>query len=110
VADTVRKLSTRPSILGQPKPKSDPPRAQLRGLPSASEVEAYHPESIDVHSQRETRTAAELAQMIEADLAKRPHCRRKGFAVTGRHAVAGDAYEYAGCRPGAQSSGMARPH
>jgi hypothetical protein len=30
----------------------------------------------------ETKTAAELAQMIEADLAKHPQCPKKGFQVT----------------------------
>jgi hypothetical protein len=31
---------------------------------------------------RETKTAAELAQMIEADLAKHPEFPKKGFQVT----------------------------
>jgi hypothetical protein len=31
---------------------------------------------------KESKTAAELAQMIEADLAKHPECPKKGFQVT----------------------------
>jgi hypothetical protein len=31
---------------------------------------------------KETKTAAELAQMIEADLTKHPECARSGFQVT----------------------------
>jgi len=31
---------------------------------------------------KETKTAEELAQMIEADLAKHPECPEKGFVVT----------------------------
>ena len=31
---------------------------------------------------KETKTAEELAQMIEADLAKHPECPAKGFVVT----------------------------
>jgi len=31
---------------------------------------------------KEIKSAAELAQMIEADLASHPHCPKKGFVVT----------------------------
>lgn len=70
-------------ILGQPKPKSDPPPAQPKAQQPALEIKVEaRPESTDVPQARETKTAAELAQMIEADLAKHPQCPRKGFVVT----------------------------
>lgn len=51
---------------------SEPPQAPVvavNGLPN----EPVH---------KEIRTAAELAQMIEAGLARHPHCPRRGFEVT----------------------------
>lgn len=44
-----------------------------------------HPERSDLpkHKEiKEIKTAAELAQMIEAGLARHPHCPRRGFQVT----------------------------
>jgi hypothetical protein len=88
-------ISLAQQILGQPKPKSDPMPAEPRALPSAhseAQLKAQRPapevkvdarpESPDLPQSRETKTAAELAQMIEADLAKHPQCPRRGFAVT----------------------------
>jgi hypothetical protein len=40
------------------------------------------PVRIGVPGGKETRTAAELARMIEADLAKHPDCPKDGFRVT----------------------------
>ena len=78
-------------ILGQPKPKSEPPSTEDKAMPSA-QPEAQRPVAeigVDagpaisgLPQSKEIRTAAELAQMIEADLAKHPQCPRNGFAVT----------------------------
>jgi hypothetical protein len=38
--------------------------------------------SLDAPTPKETKTAEELAQMIEADLGKHPDCPKKGFVVT----------------------------
>lgn len=70
-------------ILGQPKPKSDPPSAQPDAHWPGPEIKVEaRTESTDVSQAKETKTAAELAQMIEADLAKHPECPPKGFVVT----------------------------
>lgn len=70
-------------ILGQPKPTSEMPPAQPKALQQtpAVEVEA-RPENTDSPPAKEAKTAAELARMIEDDLAKHPQCPRKGFVVT----------------------------
>ena len=84
-------ISLAQQILGQPKPKSDPPpappntqpQAEPKALPAAAEVKIEaRPESTEVLQGKEIKTASELAQMIEADLAKHPQCPRKGFVVT----------------------------
>ena len=46
-----------------------------------STVEA-HMGSFDASGPKEAKTAVELAQMIEADLAKHPHCPKHGLVVT----------------------------
>jgi hypothetical protein len=78
-------------ILGQPKPKSDPPAAQPKALPPAQSKEApplpeikveARQDITDVPIHKEIKTADELARMIEADLAKHPQCPRAGFVVT----------------------------
>jgi hypothetical protein len=70
-------------ILGLGHPKSDPPLADPKARQQAPEntVEA-RPDPTNVPKGKETKTAAELAQMIEADLAKHPECPRTGFQVT----------------------------
>jgi hypothetical protein len=71
-------------MLGQPKPQSAPAPAEAKAQPEAApeiKVEA-RPERADPPKAKEIRTAAELAQMIEADLARYPQCPRKGFVVT----------------------------
>jgi hypothetical protein len=50
-------------------------------LPRKGTVEAV-PANTDAPGGKETKSAAELAQMIEADLAKHRECPRKGFQVT----------------------------
>lgn len=70
-------------IFGQPQPKSEPPPAESNVPQKAPEV------AVEAHSDRpaagptvkEIKTAAELAQMIEADLATHPQCP-KGLQVT----------------------------
>jgi len=49
-----------------------------RSLPDASNIEPGE----GVNQQRELKTAAELAKMIEADLAGHPDCPGAGFRVT----------------------------
>jgi len=89
-------ISLAQQILGQPKLKSDPmpaepnkalqsvePNVQPKAPPPVPEVKVdAHPEGSDLPQSRQNKTAAELAQMIEADLAKHPQCPRRGFAVT----------------------------
>ncbi len=74
-------VSLAQQILGQPEVKFDPPPVPVEAPAPEIEVEA-RPESPDVAPLKETRTAAELARMIEADLAKHPQCPRQGFVVT----------------------------
>jgi hypothetical protein len=69
-------------IFGRPQPKSEPPPAEPEVPPQAPKVEVEaHPDQPAVPTGKETKTAAELAQMIEADLAKHPQCP-KGLQVT----------------------------
>jgi hypothetical protein len=49
-----------------------------RALPEALNIEP----SADVNQQLEPRTAAELAKMIESNLARHPDCPEAGFRVT----------------------------
>jgi hypothetical protein len=78
-------------IIGQQQPKSAPPPAEPKSqppTPSGLAVEARAEARQDtaapaaVPTGRETKTAEELAGMIEADLAKHPQCPRKGLVVT----------------------------
>ena len=59
---------------GQDQPKSDTPAVEPDAPQQAPEVtlEARPERTTDVPIVKETKTAAELAQMIEADLAKHP--------------------------------------
>jgi len=74
-------------IFGQPQPKSEPPPAEPEVPQQASEVAVEaHPDRPAIATGaaptgKETKTAAELAQMIEADLAKHPQCP-SGLKVT----------------------------
>jgi len=69
-------------IFGQPQPKSEPPPAEPEVPQQAPEVKVEaRPDRSDASTGKEIKTAAELAQMIEADLAKHPQCP-KGLQVT----------------------------
>jgi hypothetical protein len=70
-------------ILGQRSSKSDVPLAELKALQQAPEVPVGALlDRTDAAEGKQTRTAAELAELIEADLARHPHCPRKGLQVT----------------------------
>jgi hypothetical protein len=70
-------------ILGQPQPKSEPPPAEPKVPLQAPEVAGEaRPDRNDVPTGKEIKTATELAQMIEADLAKHPQCPKMGLQVT----------------------------
>jgi hypothetical protein len=70
-------------IFGEPQPKSAPPPGEPNVSQQAPEVTVEaRPDRADMSGGKETKTAAELAQMIEADLAKHPQCPKKGFQVT----------------------------
>jgi hypothetical protein len=76
-------ISLAMQILGQPQSISDPPPVQPKAQPPAPEIRVEARQgSTDVSQAKETKTAAELAQMIEADLSKHPECPTKGFVVT----------------------------
>ena len=70
-------------ILGQHESKSNPrpppPEAPQEAFTVTVESSSAR---TDMPGGKETKTAAELAQMIEADLAKHPECPKKGFRVT----------------------------
>ncbi len=70
-------------LLAKPRSKSEMSPTQSDALPqmSESEVEA-RPEDADAPKAKESKTATELARMIEDDLSKHPDCPPKGFAVT----------------------------
>jgi hypothetical protein len=75
-------VSLAQQILGQPEPKSDPP-AEPNAKPEPPEIKVEaRPDRPDVSQGKETKTAAELAGMIEADLANHPNCPKNGFQVT----------------------------
>jgi hypothetical protein len=70
-------------VLGQPEPKSAPPPGEPNVPQQAPQITVEaRPDPADVPGDKETKTAAELAQMIEADLAMHPQCPKKGFQVT----------------------------
>jgi hypothetical protein len=85
-------ISLARQVLGQPKPRSDPPPVNPKTPPRAPEIKAP-PQASGIEAEarkeraepphaRETKTAEELARMIEADLAKHPQCPSSGFVVT----------------------------
>jgi hypothetical protein len=70
-------------IVGQHEPKSGLPPAAPDAPQQAPKAAAEaSPARTEMPGGKETKTAAELAQMIEADLAKHPECPRNGFQVT----------------------------
>jgi hypothetical protein len=72
-------------LLGQRRSTSDLPPAPAKVHPQLEVIEATgeaRPDRTDVLKGKEIKTAAELAQMIEADLAKHPDCPKNGFRVT----------------------------
>lgn len=76
-------VSLAQQLLGQPKLESDRSTAQPYARPPAPDAnDEPSSESTDAPQGKQTRTAAELARMIEADLGKHPQCPRKGFVVT----------------------------
>jgi hypothetical protein len=62
----------------EPHEPNVPPTATPDSPPGALNIEP----SEGVNQQRELKTAAELAKMIEADLAGHPDCPEAGFRVT----------------------------
>ena len=69
-------------VLGQRQPKSELPLSEPKAEQRAPELTGAHADRTDVPVAKETKTAAELAQMIEADLANHPDCPKNGFRVT----------------------------
>jgi hypothetical protein len=93
-------------LLGLPKLKADPPPDSPRAAPQAARIPAKaspkappkasnkpppsspettleaRAENTGTPRARETKTAEELARMIEADLARHPKCPREGLVVT----------------------------
>jgi hypothetical protein len=72
-----------PQILGPPLSRSDLAPPKPKTLQQANEVviEAS-PDLTKGPEAKQTKTAEELAAMIETDLAKHPECPRSGFQVT----------------------------
>ena len=69
--------------LGPPPSIPDLAQPQPETSQQANEVKAEAPPDPPKGSEgKQTKTAEELAAMIEADLAKHPECPRKGFQVT----------------------------
>lgn len=66
-------VEAQPSVIAVPK-GSEQPRAPVTTEARAAPTEPPNPKGV--------KTAAELAAMIEADLARHPQCPRKGFQVT----------------------------
>jgi hypothetical protein len=63
-------------------PDAEIPPVAARDSP-VHEVSPASPESDEAHAQRrQTKTAAELAELIESDLARHPDCPKRGFRVT----------------------------
>jgi hypothetical protein len=62
----------------EPERKAEPPAPEPK---VAAAVEA-RPEPAALPAGKETKTAEELARMIEADLLKHPQCPKKGLVVT----------------------------
>ena len=70
-------------LLGKPRSKSEIPRANPTRPRRCLRARLKCIQRIaDPPKVRETKTAAELARMIEDDLSKHPQCPRKGFVVT----------------------------
>jgi hypothetical protein len=70
-------------ILGEPQSKPErPPAGPKPSQPVPAAAVEARPERAGGPGSKETKTAAELARMIEADLAKHPQCPETGFQVT----------------------------
>jgi hypothetical protein len=70
-------------ILGQHQSKPDLPPPVPKPPQQASQVMVEaSPVRTEMPGGKETKTAAELAQIIESDLAKHPACPSNGFQVT----------------------------
>jgi hypothetical protein len=75
-------LSLAQQILGPPQSIPEPPVSAKPSQPAAMTAVEVRPERAAAPGGKEIKTAAELAQMIEADLAKHPQCPKDGFRVT----------------------------
>jgi hypothetical protein len=78
-------VSLAQQLLGQRRSTPDPLPAPAKVHPEVELIETTgeaRPDRTDVPKGKEIKTAAELAQMIEADLAKHPDCPKNGFRVT----------------------------
>jgi hypothetical protein len=72
-------------LLGQRRSTADLPPDPAKVHPEVEVIETTAEARLDrtdVPKGKEIKTAAELAQMIEADLAKHPDCPKNGFRVT----------------------------
>jgi hypothetical protein len=70
-------------IFGEPRLKTELPPAEPNVPQQAPKVTvAVPPDRVDMPEGKQAKTAAELAQMIEADLAKHPQCPKNGLQVT----------------------------
>jgi hypothetical protein len=100
-------------LLGKPRSKSEIPPSQPNAPSKLSESEVeVRPENADAPKVKETKTAAELARMIEDGLSKHPECPRKGFVVTVYGGTLWRAMPTITPAAGAvpQPAGMARSH
>jgi hypothetical protein len=76
-------ISLAEQIIGRSGPEPGPPLATPQPPPPLPEIQVEaRADRADGPQGREVKTAAELARMIEADLAKHPQCPGKGFVVT----------------------------
>jgi hypothetical protein len=75
-------LNLAQQILGPPQSKPELPVSAKPSQPAAATAVEVRQERVGVPGGKEAKTAAELAQMIEADLAKHPQCPKDGFQVT----------------------------
>jgi hypothetical protein len=75
-------LSLAQQILGQPQSKPEQPVSAKPSQPAPVTTVEVRPVRVGVPGGKEAKTAAELARMIETDLAKHPQCPKDGFQVT----------------------------
>ena len=72
----------KPQLAAPPDPKPQPPAPSGLAAEARAEARQEPVSPAALPAARETKTAEELARMIEADLAKHPNCPRKGLVVT----------------------------